>query len=103
MKPFRFSFAAFCKPAAPVRRRHPTTRPTAKPPTDPITLGDQPDEPDGLAGCGWFDSSWCLRSGLQITEIDTVDAVLPVSWWLAWQTGPQRGPGLALAADSAAR
>ena len=44
-------------------------------------------------GCGWFDSSWALRAGLQITEHETTDRVvndLPAAWWLAWQTAPQR-------------
>lgn len=44
-------------------------------------------------GCGWFDSSWALRAGLQITEHETTDRVvndLPIAWWLAWQVAPQR-------------
>jgi hypothetical protein len=45
-------------------------------------------------GCGWFDSSWALHAGLQITEHETTDRVvndLPLAWWLAWQPAPQRG------------
>jgi hypothetical protein len=45
------------------------------------------DEP--AKGCGWFDSSHELHSGLQVTEHADPDAVvneLPLGWWLDWQT-----------------
>lgn len=52
----------------------PTTMPSVAAPGD--------DDP---TGCGWFDSSWHLRAGLQITEHSQVDVVasdLPLAWWL---------------------
>ncbi len=51
-------------------------------------LADNEDTPPP---CGWFDSSWSLRAGLQITEHASVDPVandLPLGWWL-------EGPGAA--------
>jgi hypothetical protein len=45
-----------------------------------------------IAGCGWFDSTWALHVGLQITEHESADRVvndLPLAWWLAWQPLPQ--------------
>ena len=56
---------------------------------DPVLEGVLDDHPEPeSAGCGWFDSSWTLHAGLQITEDDSVDRVvneLPLAWWLAWQ------------------
>ena len=69
-------------------------------PTDDGVLLEEVAEP---AGCGWFDSSWALRAGLQITEHETTDRVvneLPLAWWLAWQPAPQRA---AVATSAAAR
>ena len=40
------------------------------------------------AGCGWFDSSHELRSGLRVEEElppDAVARLVPLSWWLAWE------------------
>ncbi len=45
-----------------------------------------PDEEERLLGCGWFDSSHALQSGLLVTEHATADAVapdMPLSDWLA--------------------
>jgi hypothetical protein len=39
-------------------------------------------------GCGWFDSSHELRSGLRVEEElppDAVARLVPLSWWLAWE------------------
>jgi hypothetical protein len=49
---------------------------------------DQLDEV--LLGCGWFDSSHELHSGLQVTEHLTPERVaneVPLGWWLGWQAG----------------
>ncbi len=43
---------------------------------------------DELPGCGWFDSSHDLLSGLRVTEHAQVDALvnqIPLSWWLGWE------------------
>jgi hypothetical protein len=43
-----------------------------------------------LLGCGWFDSSHELHSGLQVTEHLTPERVaneVPLGWWLDWQAG----------------
>lgn len=48
-----------------------------------------------IARCGWLDSTWALRAGLQITEHESADRVvndLPLAWWLAWQPLPQLEP-----------
>lgn len=45
-----------------------------------------PDEP--ACGCGWFESSFELHSGLQVTEHLSPEPVvneLPLGWWLDWQ------------------
>ena len=42
-----------------------------------------------LLGCGWFDSSHELNTGLQVTEHLTPERVaneVPLGWWLDWQT-----------------
>jgi hypothetical protein len=52
---------------------------------------DQLDEV--LLGCGWFDSSHELHTGLQVTEHLTPERVaneVPLGWWLDWQSS---GPG----------
>jgi hypothetical protein len=56
------------------------------------------DEPRCL-GCGWFDSSHELQSGLQVSEHDddeVVAAALPLATWLEVQLGdwqPGAHPG----------
>jgi hypothetical protein len=53
-------------------------------------------EDDAPAGCGWFESSHELQSGLQVTEhasADTVAEQLPLNDWLAlhlsgWSAAP---------------
>ena len=43
-----------------------------------------------LLGCGWFDSSHELNSGLQVTEHLTPERIaneVPMGWWLDWQSG----------------
>ena len=104
MRPLRFSFAAFCNPAAPLRKRLPNPAPVKAEVRAEVFAEAAADLPhEEPAGCGWFDSSWTLRRGLQITELAPADAALPLGWWLAWQPAPQRVPALALTADSAAR
>ena len=52
--------------------------------------GVAPTEPDFASS--WFDSSWLLRAGLQITEHESADPVsndLPLGWWLE---GPCAAP-----------
>ena len=73
--------------SAPVRPQH---RPAAP---DWVNAGSEPDAEaldDVLPGCGWFDSSHELNSGLQVTEHLTPERVaneVPLGWWLDWQTG----------------
>ena len=46
------------------------------------------DEEPPCLGCGWFDSSHELQTGLQVSEHDddeVVAAVLPLPTWLDWQ------------------
>lgn len=48
-----------------------------------------PAPPDEVAGCGWFDSSHALHSGLSVTEHATPERVaneVPLGWWLDWQS-----------------
>jgi hypothetical protein len=69
--------------AAPRRARRaaaPPRRPAAELPLH------APDEL--LPGCGWFDSSHDLQSGLRVTEHAEVGALvnqIPLSWWLGWE------------------
>ena len=63
------------------------------------TIGVLQAEVPEPAACGWFDSSWALRAGLQITEHETTDRVvneLPLAWWLAWQPAPPAGSPVSL-------
>jgi hypothetical protein len=67
----------FC-PKAPDRRR-----PTPAPRRD-----DESSAEERPPGCGWFDSSHDLQSGLRVTEHAQADAVvnqIPLSWWLGWE------------------
>lgn len=98
MTTLRFAFPNFCKSPRPTRRR----LPAAVPDLTPVVAAEHSDDVDAdtPAGCGWFDSSWNLRQGLQITEIDTNDATLPLGWWLAWQAAPQRALVLAAAREA---
>jgi hypothetical protein len=85
-----FATMPFCKPAAQQvpRKRAFLTLPQPLPGAEPV-LDEAEAEP---AACGWFDSSWALHAGLQITEHESVDRVvneLPLAWWLAWQPAPQ--------------
>ena len=49
-------------------------------PTRPV-----PDEVP--RGCAWYDSSYELNHGLQVSELQEPAALaqLPLSWWLAWE------------------
>ncbi len=98
MTALRFTFPAFCRTRAPQRRR----LPAAVPDLTPAVVADPADDADfgPATGCGWFDSSWHLQHGLQITELETTDAALPLGWWLAWQTAPQRVLVLAAAREA---
>jgi len=89
--------------AAPARCAHRPATP------DWVNAGSEPSPAlldDVLLGCGWFDSSHELNTGLQVTEHLTPERVaneVPLGWWLDWQTRatlapPRRGapqPGAA--------
>jgi hypothetical protein len=75
--------------AAPARR---APRPATP---DWVNAGSEPNPEqldDVLMGCGWFDSSHELNTGLQVTEHLTPERVVnevPLGWWLDWQAhGP---------------
>ncbi len=64
-------------------------------PPDWVNAGSGPSPEqldDVLLGCGWFDSSHELNTGLQVTEYLTPERVaneVPLGWWLDWQAhGP---------------
>jgi hypothetical protein len=60
---------------------------------DWVDAGSEPSPEqldDVLLGCGWFDSSHALTTGLQVTEHLTPERVaneVPLGWWLDWQSG----------------
>lgn len=60
---------------------------------DWVTAGSEPGPEqldEVLLGCGWFDSSHELHTGLQVTEYLTPERVandVPLGWWLDWQAG----------------
>jgi hypothetical protein len=61
-------------------RTDPVRRPPPPPPAAPAD--------DLPRGCGWFDSSHALQTGLQLTVHDSPDMVaslVPLSWWLQWE------------------
>jgi hypothetical protein len=63
-----------CRPA-PVRPPRPARPEVAEP-------EDRP------RGCGWFDSSHELQTGLRVDEHlapEVVATLVPLSWWLAWE------------------
>ena len=72
--------------AAPQRRVRRAT------PPDWVLASDAPATPppeESVRGCGWFDSSHDLHSGLLITEHATPERVaneVPLGWWLDWQS-----------------
>jgi hypothetical protein len=74
-----FTFlAALSKPAAPAPL---AAAPASAPAPDPAVEADD----DDTQGCGWFDSSHELRTGLVVTEHTSADAVasaLPLADWL---------------------
>jgi hypothetical protein len=81
-------FAAFRRAASP--RRRPVLPDWVDAPA-PAVAADADDDATAAAG-SWFDSSWLLRSGVQVTEHDSVDPVandLPLGWWL---DGPAAQP-----------
>ena len=54
----------------------------------PTVAGTTPPAEPRCPGCGWFDSSHELRSGLRVEEElppDAVARLVPLSWWLAWE------------------
>ena len=70
----------------PPRRRTPALHVEGAAPGE-IVVPESALEPveEPLRGCGWFDSSHDLRSGLQVREhasADDVSALLPVAAWL---------------------
>jgi hypothetical protein len=53
----------------------------------------EPERDDAPRGCGWFDSSHELHTGLFVTEHDSPDRVaneLPLDVWLAWHLAGAR-------------
>ncbi len=49
-----------------------------------------------LPGCGWFNSSHELQSGLLVTEHASPDRVaneVLLGWWLDWQSSPPQPSG----------
>jgi hypothetical protein len=81
-------FAAFRRAASP--RRRPAQPDWVDAPA-PAAHADADDDATAAAG-SWFDSSWLLRAGAQVTEHDSVDPVandLPLGWWL---DGPAARP-----------
>ena len=65
------------------RRARPCTRAPRPAPPDLPVLWDDNEEPP--PGCGWFDSSHELQSGLSVREhasADEVAADLPLEAWL---------------------
>lgn len=68
---------------------------------DWVTRGGETDEQAQddalLLGCGWFDSSHELNTGLQVTEHLTPERVaneVPLVWWLDWQSNAPTAPSL---------
>lgn len=76
-------FASFRR-AASTRRR--TARPDWVDAPVQAEAADVDTDGDATAAAGsWFDSSWLLRAGVQVTEHECVDPVandLPLGWWL---------------------
>ena len=80
------------------------TRLFPHPPIDAAARPAPCAEEERVFGCGWFDSSHDLLSGLRVREHDSPDAVaaeLPLGTWLDWHmaghslTGQQQaGPAL---------
>ncbi len=75
----------------------PKQRPHRPAVPDWVNAGSEPGRPDldeVLLGCGWFDSSHELNTGLQVTEHLSPDRVangVSLGWWLDWQSGWQSG------------
>jgi hypothetical protein len=74
------------------------SRPSSTPPARPVAPGEAGHHGDARClGCGWFDSSHELQTGLCVSEHDddaVVAAALPLSTWLdrqlaGWQAGGQ--------------
>jgi hypothetical protein len=65
-----------------IHRPAPIRPPRPAPPAAPERAEDRP------RGCGWFDSSHELQTGLRVDETlppETVARLVPLSWWLAWE------------------
>ena len=79
-------------------RRPGALRRTGRPHRDWVNAGSEPSPAqldDVLLGCGWFDSSHELNTGLQVTEHLTPERVaneVPLGWWLDWQSGGVLAP-----------
>jgi hypothetical protein len=57
--------------------------------------GDAEGEDERALGCGWFDSSHALQTGLVVREhagADTLGAELPLASWLELQLSGWRAP-----------
>ncbi len=62
-----------------------------------LPIETTPASQPGPVGPGWFDSSWELRSGLQVKE--GLPADLPLQGWIeAWLQIVGSGSGLSLSA-----
>jgi hypothetical protein len=71
--------------------------PAAAEPLSLLPIETQPASRPALVGPGWFDSSWELRSGLQVKE--GLPSDLPVQAWIeTWLQLVGGGSGLSLSA-----
>lgn len=81
-----------------------TRRPAPRRPGRDL-LQDEPAPEEAAPGCGWFDSSADLRSGLAVTEhasAERLAAALPLEDWIAFHLstgggGPRLQSGNAIA------
>ena len=86
-----------------VAHRDPPPSPAKLPPADVAPPEERPK------GCGWFDSSHELQTGLWVTEHVQTEAVVhlvPLSWWLAWELAaakPLTAHGAATSTQAEAR
>jgi len=73
-----FAFIGLRRRPVPAIRRAVRSRPR---PAVAAAAPDDPPEPG--CGCGWFDSSWELRHGLEVIEhldADLLPSEMPLAW-----------------------
>lgn len=77
------------RPHTTVHRRVPHVQPSAD-----ATVGTVDDQVCAAADCGWYESSFALRQGLAVSELDDSDGSL-VALWFAPSARPltQAQPG----------